>query len=93
MNRKKISIRVRSTFSIGGTGPRSSRNDSNQDLLIELEEGATVESLLHKIPFIGSSSDWLDSMLIVIVNGTLRGFDHVLADNDAIDFHLPVAGG
>ena len=93
MNEKKIKITLRSTFAIAGTHPLSSIIDSNQDAVIELDEGATIESMLLTMHSIGNPGHWDDIMLIAIVNGTLRGFDHVLANNDVIHLHIPVSGG
>jgi molybdopterin converting factor small subunit len=93
MNEKKIKVTLRSTFAIAGTNPLGSIIDSNQDAVIELDEGATIESMLLSMHSIGNPRHWDDIMLIAIVNGTLRGFDHVLADKDVIHLHIPVSGG
>lgn len=86
-------IRIRSTYSIGAACGLQSPSGADGSLVIEVQEGATVRCALLKMSGIGSPCDWDDMLLIVIVNGTLRGFDHVLADNDVIDLHIPVSGG
>ena len=93
MNEKKIRVTIRSTFAIAGTHPLDSIIDSNHDTVMELDEGSTIESMLLNMHSIGNSVHWEDIMLIAIVNGTLRGFDHILKDGDIIHLHIPVSGG
>lgn len=93
MNEMEIKVTIRSTYSIGATGGGASPAESKGDTIVQMEEGESVQSLLMKLPHIGSPDHWDDMMLIVIVNGTLRGFDHILSDGDVIDLHIPVSGG
>ncbi len=61
---------------------------SSSKAQILLEEGATIESLIHhlKIP--------LEMAQMVLVNGEqTREFDRLLAEGDTISIFPPVAGG
>jgi|UniRef100_A0A7C4AQ30 molybdopterin synthase sulfur carrier subunit len=54
---------------------------------VELEEGATVGTLLHKLGIP------IDAPKIVFVNGRHAGNDHALAPNDRVAVFPPIAGG
>lgn len=78
-------ISLRSTFSIGGSGTDNGK-------VIELKEGSTISDLINLI-FKDKKEALEQGMLIAIVNGKVRGYDHILRDGDTIDLHIPVSGG
>ncbi len=79
-------IRLRSTFSIGDSG-------LNNGKLIHLKDGSTVNDLINIIYSSHQKESLEQGMLIAIVNGKARGFDHPLRDGDTVDLHIPVSGG
>jgi molybdopterin converting factor small subunit len=90
MQKKSIKVIINSTYSLGYTKEFSSDNDN---IVMELEEGTTVEGMLLKMPSMGSPDRWDDIMLHVFVNQEIAGFDQVLKDNDIIDLLVPASGG
>lgn len=88
-----MKVRIRSFYTIGPAKGLGTDFNRNGDLLFEIEEGATVETLLRRFPHLGPPELYDDIMVHVFVNGELQGFDYVLRPEDIIDIHLPVTGG
>jgi molybdopterin converting factor small subunit len=86
-------VKIRSTFALGLTDELRTQMDSGDGFYLEVEQGATVQELLQSFPALGPPEVYDDMMMHVFVNGKLRGFDHVLQDEDVVDLHIPVAGG
>ncbi len=93
MKKKKIKVKINSSFAIGHTEAFVSQFNKKDDIIMELEPGTTVEGLLLKLPSIGSPDEWSDLFLHVFVNHKNAGFDQVLKDKDIIDLHIPLSGG
>jgi molybdopterin converting factor small subunit len=90
MEKKTIKVTINSTYSLGNTNASSHDND---DMVMELEPGTTIERMLLKIPSMASPDRWDDIMLHVFINQEIAGFNQVLKDNDIIDILIPIAGG
>jgi len=93
MNEKKIKIRLKSSFAVGVTEEFLAKFQNGHEVIVELDQGATVLDLLGRLSSIGSPNEWDDMLLHVFVNQELRGMDYLLQDNDEINIHLPVSGG
>ena len=91
--KKTIKVIINSSYALGNTSAHAYQFHDNDNLIMELEAGTTVEGMLLKMPFIGGPERWDDIMLHVFVNQEIAGFDQVLKDNDIIDLHIPVSGG
>jgi len=90
MKKKTIRVIINSTYSLGHIKAFSHDNDN---IVMELEEGTTVEGMLLQMPSMGSPDLWDNIMLHVFVNQEIAGFDHILKDNDIIDLLVPASGG
>jgi molybdopterin converting factor small subunit len=88
-----MKVRIRSTFAISLPEDLRKVFMSGGSLLLDLKQGSRVIDLLRRLPSIGPEEEFDDMMLLVFVNGRVRGFDHVLESGDAVDLHLPVSGG
>ena len=54
---------------------------------VELDDGATVANLIERLRLP------TDIVKVVIVDGVVRGEDHLLADGDEVNMFPPVGGG
>jgi molybdopterin converting factor small subunit len=90
MEKKSVKVIINSTYALGNAKAFSYEND---DIVMELEPGTTVEGMLLKMPSMGSPDRWDDIMLHVFVNQKIAGFDQVLKENDIIDLLVPASGG
>jgi molybdopterin converting factor small subunit len=88
-----MKIRIKSLFAVGATDHLKDTPGSGKEMLMEIEEGTTVDELLKTLPAIGPPEQFDDIMLHVFVNGRLKGFDYVLQSGDVLDLHIPVSGG
>jgi molybdopterin converting factor small subunit len=88
-----MKIRLRSTYAVGLTAGRSERDAPDSRDEIELASGTTVLEMLESFPGLGPPDFYDDIMIHVFVNGSLRGFDHILEHGDVVDIHIPVSGG
>jgi molybdopterin converting factor small subunit len=70
-----------------------SRLASSARLQIEVDDGATVGSVLRRLA--DEQPDLAASLpaALTVVHGNQAGRDHVLADGDEVAFLTPVAGG
>jgi molybdopterin converting factor small subunit len=93
MEKNLIKVIINSTYAIGPMAGFVSQSNDDDNIIMELESGTTVEGMLLKMPSIGSPERWDDIMLHVFVNQKIAGFDQILKDNDIIDLHIPVSGG
>ena len=93
MKTKPIRVTINSVYTVGQTEAFRSKFGTEEDFIMELEPGTTVEDLLLQLPGIGSPEKWDDLMLHVFVNRHIVGFDQVLKDHDIIDLHIPSSGG
>ena len=89
----EITIRIRSTFSVGTASVSYSNPSSRGDIQLKLEPGSTIRDLLRKLPSLGPEQQFDDIMIHVFVNGVLRGHDYPLENGDVVDLHIPVSGG
>jgi molybdopterin converting factor small subunit len=88
-----MKIRIKSFFAVGATEHMKEAPGSRKEMLMEIEEGTTIDALLKTLPAIGPAEQFDDIMLHVFVNGHLKGFDYVLQPGDVLDLHIPVSGG
>ncbi len=86
----EITVKIRSTFSVGATLNNLS---ARGDIQVKLKQGSTVKDLLKKLPSLGPEEQFDDIMIHVFINGELRGYDYPLRNGDVIDLHIPVSGG
>jgi molybdopterin converting factor small subunit len=93
MKKEPIRVKINSVYAVGQTDAFRSKFGNKDDFTIELDQGTTVEDLLHQLPGIGGPDEWDDLMLHVFVNRNIVGFNKVLEDNDVIDLHIPSSGG
>jgi molybdopterin converting factor small subunit len=93
MKKEPIRVKINSCYTVGQTDTFRSKFGNEDDFIIELDPGTTVEDLLLQIPGIGSPEEWDDLMLHVFVNRRIVGFDKVLKDDDVVDLHIPSSGG
>ena len=93
MSDLKIKIRLKSSFAVGVTEEFLANFQDGHEVIMELDQGATVLDLLGSLSSIGSPSEWDDMLLHVFVNQELKGMDYILQDDDEINLHLPVSGG
>lgn len=93
MNEHKIKIKLKSSFAVGATEEFLADFKDGHDIIMELDEGATVGDLLLKLSSIGAPEEWDDMLLHVFINDVVRGMDYILQDDDEINLHLPVSGG
>lgn len=89
----KINIKLKSSFAVGATEEFLADFHDGHEVIMELNEGATVEDLLLKLSSIGSPDEWDDILLHVFVNDVIEGMDYIFRDNDEVDLHLPISGG
>ncbi len=88
-----MKIRLKSGFAVGATGEFMEKFADGHEVIMELDEGTTVEGLLLRLSSIGSRNEWDDILLHVFVNGVLRGMDYILQNDDEINLHIPASGG
>ncbi len=88
-----MKIKIRSTFAVGATSHMGNESPKQGEFNLDIKEGTTVGDLLESLPSLGPSHQFDDIMIHVFVNGTLKGFDHILQDGDILDIHIPVSGG
>jgi molybdopterin converting factor small subunit len=93
VKRDLIKVIINSSYAIGNTGPLISQFQDSDNMIMELENGTTVEGMLLLMPGVGSPERWDNIMLHVFVNEVIAGFDQVLKNDDIIDLHIPVSGG
>ena len=72
------------------SGPLAERRGNR--LLVELPHGARVDDLLAALAVDGEAGASSDTVAVV-AGGTIVSRQHVLADGDAVDVLVPVAGG
>jgi molybdopterin converting factor small subunit len=89
----KINIKLKSSFAVGATEKFLADFHDGHEVIMELNEGTTVEDLLLKLSSIGSPDEWDDILLHVFVNDVIEGMDYILRDDDEVDLHLPISGG
>lgn len=90
---EKIKIKLKSSFAVGVTEEFLADFQDGHEVIMELDEGATVGKLLLKLSSIGDPDEWDDMLLHVFVNGNLKGMDYILQEGDEVNLHLPVSGG
>jgi molybdopterin converting factor small subunit len=88
-----MKVSVKSTFAFSLPEHLRETFMSERQLVMDLEPGARVCDLLNKLPAIGPEEIFDDMMLMVFVNGRVRGYDHALRSGDIVDLHIPVSGG
>ena len=88
-----ITIKIRSTFSVGATSVSGNDLSTRGDMQVKLKQDSTVRDLLKKLPSLGPEEQYDDIMIHVFVNGELRGYDYPLRNGDVVDLHIPVSGG
>lgn len=93
MKKEPIRVKINSVYTVGQTDAFRSKFGDDEDFIVELDPGTTVEDLLLQLPGIGDPEEWDDLMLHVFVNRHIVGFDQVLKDNDVVDLHIPSSGG
>lgn len=93
MRKKTIKVIINSSYAVDQTAAHVSQPYDNDNIIMELEPGTTVEGILLKMPSVGSPDRWDDIMLHVFVNQEIAGFDRVLKDNDVINLPIPVSEG
>lgn len=93
MTRKKIKIRLKSSFAVGPTEDFLANFQDGHEKIMEFDEGTTVLDLLNQLESIGEPHEWDDMLLHVFVNQEVKGMDYVLQDDDEINLHIPVSGG
>ena len=93
MKTKPITVKINSCYTVGQTDAFRSRFGTEDDFIVQLDPGTTVEDLLLQLPGIGGPEEWDDLMLHVFVNHHVVGFNKVLEDNDVVDLHIPSSGG
>ena len=89
----KINIKLKSSFAVGVTEEFLADFQDGHEVIVELDEGATVKDLLLKLSSIGDPDEWDDMLLHVFVNGNIRGMDYILQEGDEVNLHLPISGG
>ena len=93
MTGQRIKVKINSCYAFGLTEEVKERFSSGEGLSVEVDPGATIEEVLHKLPGIGPAEEWDALLLHVFVNGRAMGFDHVIQSDDVIDIHIPCSGG
>lgn len=89
----QISIKLNSCYSVGKTNAFRAKFKGDEDFIMTLESGTTVEDLLLQLPGIGRPEEWDDLDLHVFINHKAVDFDRVLQEDDVIDIHIPSSGG
>ncbi len=88
-----MKVEIKSMYTVALTKELQSQMSNSDSLLLELEEGTSIEALLRSFPHLGRPEAYDDIMIHVFVNGKLKGFDYILQEGDVINIHIPVAGG
>ena len=88
-----MKVKIQSPFAIGMPEHLRQAFISNRPLVLDLEPGARVIDLLRQLPSIGPEEEFDDMMLLVFINGEVRGYDHPLTAGDVVDLHIPVSSG